>query len=145
MIKEAGNLMHATALDVSGKGIVITGKSGAGKSNLALNLISLGAGLISDDQTLFKPNGDKIFLTKPKPVPEVIEARGLGLIPVPTVSGCELSCFVELTNEKPDRLPEANYKVFLGRMVRLIHFNVSHGNISALFLALKHGLLPLNP
>ena len=44
-------IMHATSVYINGKGIVIFGKSGSGKSNLAIKLISFGAKLISDDQT----------------------------------------------------------------------------------------------
>ena len=41
--------MHGVLLDVLGMGVLITGKSGVGKSELALELISRGSGLVADD------------------------------------------------------------------------------------------------
>ena len=52
--KDNSKIIHASSVDINGKGVVILGKSGAGKSNLAIKLISMGAKLISDDQTHFK-------------------------------------------------------------------------------------------
>ena len=48
--KDNSKIIHASSVDINGKGVVILGKSGAGKSNLAIKLISMGAKLISDDQ-----------------------------------------------------------------------------------------------
>lgn len=46
--------MHGVLLDISGIGVLITGRSGIGKSETALDLISNGARLISDDSVIIK-------------------------------------------------------------------------------------------
>ena len=67
--KDNSKIIHASSVDINGKGVVILGKSGAGKSNLAIKLISMGAKLISDDQTHFKLKENKIIISKPKTTP----------------------------------------------------------------------------
>ena len=97
--------MHATSVYINGKGIVIFGKSGSGKSNLAIKLISFGAKLISDDQTQLELKKNKIILRKPDNTPNLIEARGIGLIEVPIIKSAELFCFVKMTEIELKRLP----------------------------------------
>ena len=134
-------VLHASSIDVAGKGALIVGKSGFGKSSLAIKLIALGADLVSDDQTLLKRIDKKIFLSKPKTTPNAIEARGLGLISIPPVQKSELFYFVELTSESSARLPPVYNNFCFGVPIRLIYFNPLNGNIEALFLMLKHGLI----
>ena len=103
--KNNSKIIHASSVDIDGKGVVILGKSGAGKSNLAIKLISMGAKLISDDQTHFRLKENKIIISKPETTPNFIEARGIGLIEVPFVVSSKLFCFVKITNLELKRLP----------------------------------------
>ncbi len=140
-LAQSSMVLHATTIDISGRGASIIGKSGVGKSGLAIKLMAMGADLVSDDQTLLKCVNDKIFLTKPRQVPCAIEARGIGLIPVPAKKTSELFCFVKLIDEPSERLPPLNEKICFGKSIRLIHFNPSLGNEAALFLMIKYGLI----
>ncbi len=133
-------IMHATSVYINGKGIIIFGKSGAGKSNLAIKLISFGAKLISDDQTQLELNKNKIFLRKPDTTPNFIEARGIGLIEVPQVTSAELFCFVKITEIELKRLPYEKQKYCFGKKVKMIEFNPSYNNESSLFLGLRYGV-----
>ena len=45
-------ILHASCIDIDGRGILILGESGSGKSTLAIQLIALGASLVADDKTL---------------------------------------------------------------------------------------------
>ena len=54
--------VHSTSVVLDDNGILITGDSGSGKSDLALRLIDNGATLISDDITICKKQIDHIFL-----------------------------------------------------------------------------------
>ncbi len=132
-------ILHSTAIDISGIGAAIIGKSGLGKSSLAIKLINMGATLVSDDQTLFKNVNGDILISKPYSVPCAIEARGIGLIPVPLIETSKLYYFVKLTDRSLDRLPQVQSRVCLGISVRLIHFNPFSGNDAALFLMLRYG------
>ena len=140
--KKKSMILHATTIDISGKGTSIIGVSGLGKSSLAIKLIAMGADLVSDDLTLFKCVDEQIFLSKPKNTPAVIEARGIGLIPVKKfINTSELFYFVKLSDEPVERLPAANNKFCFGKPIRLIHFNPLSGNEAALYLMLKYGLV----
>ena len=50
-------IVHASAVSLGGRGVLILGRSGAGKSGLALRLIALGAQLVSDDRVVLEPHG----------------------------------------------------------------------------------------
>ena len=138
--KDNTKILHASSIDIDGKGVVIIGKSGSGKSNLAIKLISMGAKLISDDQTYFKLKDNKIIISKPKTTPNFIEARGIGLIKTPMVMSAKLFCFVNITNIELERLPYEEKKYCFGKKIKMIGFNPTYSNESALFLSLRYGV-----
>ena len=138
--QDNSKIIHASSVDINGKGVVILGKSGAGKSNLAIKLISMGAKLISDDQTHFKFKENKIIISKPETTPNFIEARGIGLIKVPFVVSSKLFCFVKITNLELNRLPNAKNKYCFGKKIKLLEFNPFYNNESALFMSIRYGV-----
>ena len=138
--KDNSKIIHASSIDINGKGVVILGKSGTGKSNLAIKLISMGAKLISDDQSLLKLTENKIIISKPETTPNFIEARGIGLIEVPFVVSAKLFCFVKITNLELNRLPNAKNKYCFGKKIKMIEFNPFYNNESALFMSLRYGV-----
>lgn len=110
------SLVHATAVAVAGRGVLILGASGAGKSDLALRLITtslLAAGrpveirLISDDQVIVERRGDRLFASPPAPIAGQLEVRGLGILPFPYLPEAEIHLAVALRpSDKIERLPE---------------------------------------
>ena len=138
--KDNSKIIHASSVDINGQGVVILGKSGSGKSNLAIKLISMGAKLISDDQTHFKFKENKIIISKPETTPNFIEARGIGLIKVPFVVSSKLFCFVKITNLELNRLPNAKNKHCYGKKIKLMEFNPFYNNESALFMSIRYGV-----
>jgi len=138
--KNNSKILHASSVEIDGKGVVILGKSGSGKSNLAIKLISMGAKLISDDQTYCKLKDNKIIISKPKTTPNFIEARGIGLIKTPMVMSAKLFCFVNITNIELERLPYEEKKYCFGKKIKMIGFNPTYNNESALFLSLRYGV-----
>ena len=140
-LSNRSKILHATSIDILGRGASIIGESGFGKSSLAIKLIAMGADLVSDDQTLFEYKNGKIILSKPETCPPAIEARGLGLIALPTEKKTELFYFIKLTNKIIERLPRIATKICFGKEIQLIPFNAKSGNEAALFLRLKYGLI----
>tara|TARA_B100000900_G_C20184601_1_gene555335 strand:+ start:25 stop:498 length:474 start_codon:yes stop_codon:yes gene_type:complete len=138
--KDNTKILHASSIDIDGKGVVILGKSGSGKSNLAIKLISMGAKLISDDQTYFKLKDNKVIISKPDTTPNFIEARGIGLIKAPLVMSAKLFCFVNITNIELKRLPYEEIKYCFGKKIKMVEFNPNYNNESALFLSLRYGV-----
>ena len=95
--------VQATSICFNGRGYLIKGKSGTGKSSLALKMINNGATLVSDDITEVVEGN----LLAPKEKRGWLEVRGIGLISGFDV--CEkapLKAVLELTEEKPERFPE---------------------------------------
>jgi HPr kinase/phosphorylase len=84
--------LHGVFMDVLGLGVLITGDSGVGKSELGLELISRGAGLVADDVVEVSRISPEALEGKcPELLQDFIEVRGLGLLNVRTVFG-ETSC-----------------------------------------------------
>ena len=99
-------LVHATAIQVVGHGVLILGESGAGKSDLALRLIGEGALLISDDQTSLTVEGGRLVATAPATIAGRIEARGLAIVRAPQIEAAILRLAVRLEAAPLERMPE---------------------------------------
>ena len=79
---------HGVLLDVLGVGVMITGDSGVGKSELALELISRGSGLVADDVVeLFHIAPKTLEGRSPELLKDFLEVRGLGLLNIRTIFG----------------------------------------------------------
>lgn len=84
--------LHGVLMDVLGVGVFITGDSGAGKSELALELISRGHGLVADDIVEFSRIAPTVLEGRcPALLQDVIEVRGLGILNIRTIFG-ETAC-----------------------------------------------------
>jgi HPr kinase/phosphorylase len=80
--------MHGVFLDVLGMGVMITGDSGVGKSELALELISRGSGLIADDVIeLYRIAPETLEGRCPLLLCDFLEVRGLGVLNIRTIFG----------------------------------------------------------
>ena len=105
--------VHASAVAFDGKGVLIKGASGSGKSSLALDLMSRGATLISDDQTELWRQNDSLWARPPDSLAGLIEARGIGILnadwkPAPIVA------VVDLDHVETERLPKSESIDFIG-------------------------------
>lgn len=84
--------LHGVFMDVLGLGVFITGNSGAGKSELALELISRGHGLVADDIVEFSRIAPTVLEGRcPAVLKDFIEVRGLGILNIRTIFG-ETAC-----------------------------------------------------
>ena len=104
---------HGVFLDVLGMGVLLTGASGVGKSELALELITRGSGLIADDVVEFYRIGPETIEGRCPPLLlDYLEVRGLGVLNVRTVFGeaalrprKNLKLIVHLERPGSDRVP----------------------------------------
>lgn len=84
--------LHGVFMDVLGLGVLITGDSGAGKSELALELISRGHGLVADDVVEISRIAPSLLEGRsPEMLRNFLEVRGLGILNIRTVFG-ETAC-----------------------------------------------------
>ncbi len=80
--------MHGVFMDILGLGVLITGESGMGKSELGLELISRGNGLVADDSVdLFRINQTTIEGRCPDLLQNLLEVRGIGLLDIRAIFG----------------------------------------------------------
>lgn len=99
--------IHASTVAKDGRAVLLTGLSGAGKSDLALRLLDRGFALVSDDRTIVKRQGTRLLASAPPTIAGKIEIRGIGIIDVGHVSDVPVALLVELTSEI-QRLPDDN-------------------------------------
>ena len=80
--------MHGVFMDILGLGVMITGESGLGKSELGLELISRGNGLVADDAVdLYRINQTTIEGKCPELLQNLLEVRGIGLLDIRAIFG----------------------------------------------------------
>jgi HPr kinase/phosphorylase len=80
--------VHGVLVDVYGIGVLITGKSGVGKSETALELVKRGHRLVADDCVeIRQEDQDTLVGTSPELIEHLLEIRGLGIINVMTLFG----------------------------------------------------------
>jgi HPr kinase/phosphorylase len=139
--------VHGVFMDVFGMGVLITGDSGVGKSELALELISRGHGLVADDVVeLARIAPTTIEGRCPGMLRDYLEVRGLGLLNIRTIYGetaarrkMKLRLIVHLQryslNEDLPRLPlDSEKQEILGIPVRKVIFHVAPGRNLAVLL-----------
>jgi serine kinase of HPr protein (carbohydrate metabolism regulator) len=102
--------VHASCVAIDGRGVLIAGASGSGKSDLALRLIDRGAILVSDDYTLVIPVAGRLVANAPPTIAGRMEVRGIGLVETEAADGVPLCLCVDL-DRPPERLPEGDARV----------------------------------
>jgi len=117
-------IRHATTLAARGRGIMIEGASGTGKSTLAIRMMSLGARLVADDRTCLRRGTGTVPLwaDAPETLPPLLEVRRLGLVATRLFGPAPLIAVVDLeAPAETDRHPEPRHCKRLGCRVRLFH------------------------
>jgi serine kinase of HPr protein (carbohydrate metabolism regulator) len=100
-----GEIVHASCVAIAGRGVLLAGRSGAGKSDLALRLIDRGAVLVSDDYTELRGVGDNLLARAPPAIAGRIEVRGVGILDMIPAGTVAISLYADL-DRPPERLPE---------------------------------------
>jgi len=100
--------IHATCVAIGNAGVLLLGKSGAGKSDLALRLIDGGAVLVADDRVLLSARKGVLMGRAPDSIRGLIEIRGLGIVEMPVKNPVAIGLAVRLGREGP-RLPRPRH------------------------------------
>ncbi len=105
-----GATIHATTValrqDGEWRAVLLTGRSGSGKSDLALRLVDRGAMLVADDYTDLIVEDGRLIATPPAAIAGKIEVRGLGIVALPHLPRVGVALAVVL-DRAPERMPDA--------------------------------------
>jgi HPr kinase/phosphorylase len=126
--------LHGTCISVNGEGILILGRPGAGKSDLALRLIDepghgisgglMRSELVSDDQVIITRREGKLIASAPSNISGKLEIRGLGIVALATQSSVPLSLIVKLqVHSAIERLPDRGTFDILGLALPLVEID----------------------
>jgi serine kinase of HPr protein (carbohydrate metabolism regulator) len=133
---------HATALVLGDRGLLVSGASGAGKTTLALALVSRArlaqshAAFVSDDQVLLEAASGRLIARAPASIAGLAERRGAGPLAVAHVASAVIDGLVELVSpEQAPRLEGQPWKAILG--VRLPRLRLASGAPEASVLAVE--------
>ena len=150
--------VHGVFMDVLGLGVLITGESGLGKSELALELISRGHGLVADDAVELSRTAPHVVEGHcPELLRNMLEVRGLGLLNIRTIFGetsvrrkMKLKLIVHLirasAQDKFERLPMQDLtQDMLGCPIRKVMLQVAAGRNLAVLVeaAVRNTILKL--
>ena len=135
-------ILHASCIDINGRGILILGASGSGKSSLAIQLIALGASLVADDQTLVTQEENHVIARCPAAIKGLIEARGIGFLRPKLMQETRLHLIIDLNHRETSRLPEQKYHDLFGLKLSLIYPTQMDGFASAVYILAQSGLAP---
>lgn len=131
--------MHGVFLDILGIGVMLVGASGIGKSELGLELISRGHGLVADDSVeLYKFSSDHVEGRCPSLLQNLLEVRGLGLLDIKAIFGetavrrkMNLNLVIELIRRNEDEYPrlpfESQFFHILGLPIDKVTLQVAAG------------------
>jgi HPr kinase/phosphorylase len=150
---------HGVFMDILGLGVLLTGESGLGKSELGLELISRGHGLVADDAVdLFRITQNTLEGRCPELLMNLLEVRGIGLLDIKAIFGetavrrkMRLKLIVHLVRKETmerefERLPyEPLYEDILGIGVRKVVIAVDAGRNLAVLVeaAVRNTILQL--
>ena len=115
--------IHTTCISLKGRGILLMGPPGAGKSDLALRLIRhCGAILVADDRTDIEITENGAFASCPKSIAGKLEVRGVGICNFPYEAKAKVSLVIELvkTPQSVARLPSAEFYNLGGCLIPLL-------------------------
>lgn len=124
--------VHATCVCIGDCGVLLRGRPGAGKSDLALRLIQKGAILVSDDQVLLRCKDGAVLASAPDKIAGLLEVRGVGICRFDYVETSKLSLIVDLdADHEPERLPDLAQSCCMLLGVSMPRFNLNPFEASA--------------
>jgi HPr kinase/phosphorylase len=126
--------IHASCVMRFGRGVLIRGASGAGKSSLALQLMAQGWMLVADDYVCLRAAQGQLMAESPPQLRGLIEVCGVGIMPAPARLAARIDLIVDLAAGPPARLPLPEHETLLGCKVSVLNLPLRY-EMSTLFVA----------
>ena len=114
-------LQHASCVDFEGKGVLILGASGSGKSSLAIACMSLGATLVGDDYVDIQLESDQIVAKRPPNISGLIEVPKIGILKCTHLEKTKIALAVDMSKNETARLPRRRHIVLQNCEIPLIY------------------------
>lgn len=140
--------VHGCMVDVKGIGVLIMGKSGAGKSETAIGLLERGGSLVADDMVRIKWTGGELIATSPDLSRGYIEIRGIGIVNVANLFGLasirpekrldlvvNLTPYADLNDVERVGIKPKTYSI-MGQQVPMVEIPVAAGRDTARMVAI---------
>ena len=118
---QAPDTVHATCVAIDRNGVLITGRSGSGKSSLALQLLTMNAVLVADDRVILTEKEGWLWASCPGPLTGRIEARGVGILNAVSLTQVKVKAVVDMDVIEADRLPPLRHISLCGFELPLLH------------------------
>lgn len=138
--------LHATAVARFGpggwRGVLISGPSGSGKSDLALRLMGRGWRLVADDYCLVWRSGERLYGRAPETIAHRIEARGIGIIAAPGLVLAPLALIVEGAAGPVERMPEPRTRRIEGIDLPFLALALTHASAAEVVASAVDALSP---
>lgn len=110
--------LHASCVSVGSRGVLLVGKSGSGKSDLALRLMAWGAMLVADDQTILTLEDGHLTASVDDSIRGLLEIHGVGLVRYPVANNIPLRLVVELVSlEEMEHIPNPQTYEIMGHSI----------------------------
>jgi serine kinase of HPr protein (carbohydrate metabolism regulator) len=97
--------VHGACVAIGERAVLIEGRSGEGKSDLALRLIDRGAALVADGQVICQRHEGGLIASAPAQLAGRIEVRGLGIVEMPNAERVPVALLIVIL-DTPPRFPE---------------------------------------
>jgi HPr kinase/phosphorylase len=152
-VPEQQPTIHASAVLVGAKAVLIRGPSGSGKSQLALALLQAAqagqlrfARLVADDRAHVEAVNGRLLVRPASALKGLLELRSSGIHPIEAEPVAVIGCVVDLAAEDAARLPEKQAREATIEGIRLPRLAVASGREALpLVLALFHTLAGVRP
>lgn len=116
--------IHASCVELSGKGLLLLGNAGAGKSSFALSLINRGFTLVGDDQVCIFPDDGKLRAQPAESLKGLLEVRGIGILQMLYSSSCTIEYLIDLVpGFCAERLPDQKTMMIYNAPLRTLQIN----------------------
>ena len=112
--------IQATCVDIAGRGVLIEGEPGTGKSSLALALIDRGAHLIGDDGVMLEVRRGGLYASPHPNTRGLLEVRNVGIVTMPVHEGVQVALVIRLDRKAPRFIEAAEQTERLGVGLPLI-------------------------
>ena len=135
---DAGDTTHATCVAIEGRAVLLVGGSGTGKSATALEMIALGAALVSDDRVALSKDGARLMAGGIEGYEGMIEARGIGILKTECRPMAEVAYIVDMEQTELHRLPPRRTRSLMDHEIPVI-FGRDNPVLPAALIALLRG------